>query len=125
MSISPVQLTTSRIGNLTRLIHTLLYVMTIHTYTYIHTHTQTRFQLYLGVQPGMRDVYRRVLGFRNRLVAARTLGPPFRVQKTSKRNRTGDIINRSIENRCRRLEAEEGGGGRDDKDSVALSMVTV
>ena len=28
----PVQLTTSRIGNLTRLIHTLLYVMTIHTY---------------------------------------------------------------------------------------------
>ena len=34
----PVQLTTSRIGNLTRSIHTLLYVMTIHTYihTYIH-----------------------------------------------------------------------------------------
>ena len=31
-----VQLTTSRIGNLTRLIHTLLYVMTIRTYTYIH-----------------------------------------------------------------------------------------
>ena len=31
--IFPVQLTTSRIGNLTRLIHTLLYVMTIHTYT--------------------------------------------------------------------------------------------
>ena len=30
-----VQLTTSRIGSLTRLIHTLLYVMTIHTY--IHT----------------------------------------------------------------------------------------
>ena len=33
--IFPVQLTTSRIGNLTGLIHTLLYVMTIHTY--IHT----------------------------------------------------------------------------------------
>ena len=31
-SFSPVQLTTSRIGNLTRLIHTLLYVM-----AYIHT----------------------------------------------------------------------------------------
>ena len=30
ISIFPVQLTTSRIGNLTRLIHTLLYVMTIH-----------------------------------------------------------------------------------------------
>ena len=29
--IFPVQLTTSRIGNRTRLIHTLLYVMTIHT----------------------------------------------------------------------------------------------
>ena len=28
----PVQLTTSRTGNLTRLIHTLLYVMTIHRY---------------------------------------------------------------------------------------------
>ena len=35
--IYPVQLTTSRIGNLARLIHTLLYVMTIHTHTYIHT----------------------------------------------------------------------------------------
>ena len=31
MFIFPVQLTTSRIGNLTRLIYTLLYVMTIHT----------------------------------------------------------------------------------------------
>ena len=30
--IFPVQLTTSRIGNLTGLIRTLLYVMTIHTY---------------------------------------------------------------------------------------------
>ena len=29
----PVQLTTSRIGNLIRLIHTLLYVITIHTFT--------------------------------------------------------------------------------------------
>ena len=37
MFIFPVQLTASRIGNLTRLIHTLLYVMTIHTYIYIHT----------------------------------------------------------------------------------------
>ena len=39
--IFPVQLTTSRIGNLTRLIHTLLYVMTMHTYIhtyYIHTY---------------------------------------------------------------------------------------
>ena len=33
----PVQLTTCRTGNLTLLIHTLLYVMTIHTY--IHTST--------------------------------------------------------------------------------------
>ena len=32
-----IQLTTSRIGNLTRLIHTLLYVMTIHTYTHRHS----------------------------------------------------------------------------------------
>ena len=37
--VFPVQLTTSRIGKLTRLILLLLYVMTIHTYihTYIHT----------------------------------------------------------------------------------------
>ena len=37
MFIFPVQLTTTSTGNLTRLIHTLLYVMTIHTYirTYI------------------------------------------------------------------------------------------
>ena len=34
--IFPVQLTTSRIGNHTRLIHTLLYVMTIHTYIPSH-----------------------------------------------------------------------------------------
>ena len=44
--IFTVQLTTSRIGNLTRLIHTLLYVMTIyiHTLLYvmtIHTYIQT------------------------------------------------------------------------------------
>ena len=38
--IFPVQLTTSRIGNLTRLIHTLLYVMTLHTY--IHTSIATQ-----------------------------------------------------------------------------------
>ena len=37
--IFPVQLTTSRIGNLTRLIHTLLYVMTIHTYIHTVLHT--------------------------------------------------------------------------------------
>ena len=39
--IFPVQLTTSRIGNLTWLIHTLLYVMTIHTHTYIHSNITT------------------------------------------------------------------------------------
>ena len=33
--IFPIQLTTSRIGDLTRLIHTMLYVMTIHTYIYV------------------------------------------------------------------------------------------
>ena len=33
--IFPVQLTTSRIGNLTRLFHTLLYVKTIHTYIFV------------------------------------------------------------------------------------------
>ena len=35
---SPVQLTTTRIGKLARLINTLLYVMTIHTYIYTFYH---------------------------------------------------------------------------------------
>ena len=49
--IFPVQLTTSRIGNLTRLIHTLLYVMTIHTY--IHTRQRvTRLPELLGRPAG-------------------------------------------------------------------------
>ena len=39
--IFPVQLTTSRIGNLTRLIHTLLYVMTIHTYIHTYIYVMT------------------------------------------------------------------------------------
>ena len=36
--IFPVQLTTSRTGNLTRLIHTLLYVMTVHSVTACNRH---------------------------------------------------------------------------------------
>ena len=46
--IFSIQLTTSRIGNLTRLIYSLLCVMTIHkyTHTYIHTHTDTRQVMY-------------------------------------------------------------------------------
>ena len=36
--IFTVQLTTSRIGNLTRFIHTLLYVMIIHTYIHTNMH---------------------------------------------------------------------------------------
>ena len=46
----PVQLTTSRIGNLTRLIHTLLYVMTIHTY--IHTCVCVIIKLHITAQSG-------------------------------------------------------------------------
>ena len=38
--IFPVQLITSRIGNLTRLIHTVLYVMTIHTYIHIRSEAE-------------------------------------------------------------------------------------
>ena len=49
--IFPVQLTTSRIGNLTRLIHALLYVMTMHTY--IDTYTPTFFSLFVAVQPAV------------------------------------------------------------------------
>ena len=43
--IFPVQLTTSRIGNLTRLLHTVLYVMTIHTYI-----MNTMYSLFMYVQ---------------------------------------------------------------------------
>ena len=49
--IFSVQLTTSRIGNLTRLILTLLYVMTIHTY--IHTYT------YINCHAGTPEKQRR------------------------------------------------------------------
>ena len=47
MFIFPVQLTTSRIGNLTRLIHTLLYVMTIHTYIHTQEEGHTGFFIHL------------------------------------------------------------------------------
>ena len=40
--IFPVQLTTIRIGDLTRLIHTLLYVMTIHIYMFLKKNQSTR-----------------------------------------------------------------------------------
>ena len=45
--IFPVQLTTSRIGNLTRLIHTLLYVLTIHTYIHTQEEGHTGFLIHL------------------------------------------------------------------------------
>ena len=43
----PVQLTTSRIDSFTRLVHTLLYVMTIHTYIHIYIY------IYCYYVPGM------------------------------------------------------------------------
>ena len=51
--IFPVQLTTSRIGNLTRLIHTLLYVMTIHTVNSVTANT--RFSLSMEMSRLARD----------------------------------------------------------------------
>ena len=42
----PCSADTSRIGNLTRLIHTLLYVMTIHTYYDLYTKTSVQPTLY-------------------------------------------------------------------------------
>ena len=53
--IFPVQLTTSRIGNLTRLIHTLLYVMTIHTY--IHTYKHEKHPVEDPKSRGFASVY--------------------------------------------------------------------
>ena len=52
--IFPVQLTTSRIGNLTRLIHTLLYVMTIHTYIQ-HNNSGTFFHIAQSPPPQLFD----------------------------------------------------------------------
>ena len=46
MFIFPAQLTASGIGNLTRLIHTLLYVMTIHTYIHTYMHTYIPYTVY-------------------------------------------------------------------------------
>ena len=54
--IFPVQLTTSRIGNLTRLIHTLLYVMIIHTYIHTYIHTQK-----CSGRPGSSEVPRNLM----------------------------------------------------------------
>ena len=51
--IFPVQLTTSRIGNLTRLIYTLLYVTTIHTYILYVTKPYTSFHKGILVSEGM------------------------------------------------------------------------
>ena len=64
--IFPVQLTTSMIGNLTRLIHTLLYVMTIHIHTYIHTEcmcspTTTVKTSYCAWCPLLRTILKREL----------------------------------------------------------------
>ena len=55
MFIFPVQLTTSRIGN-TRLIHTLLYVITIHTY--IHT---VVYQIHYGANSDLLTMYVQIL----------------------------------------------------------------
>ena len=57
MFIFSVQLTTSRIGNLTRLIYTLLCVMTIHTYThtYIYTHTPSDVRFFANPASGLLD----------------------------------------------------------------------
>ena len=53
MFIFPVRLTTSRIGNLTRLIHTLLYVMTIHTYIHnIHCTVYPKLPHVIGAPRG-------------------------------------------------------------------------
>ena len=58
MIIFPAQLTTSRIDNLTRLIYTLLYVMTIHTCV-PHSHAQTN--THVRSCPGpVRVLYTRV-----------------------------------------------------------------
>ena len=67
MFIFPVQLTTSRIGNLTRLIHTLLYVMTIHTwlghfYLYFIFFSEEKFQLLPGFELTSQRV-RRLRGY--------------------------------------------------------------
>ena len=57
MFIFSVQLTTSRIGNLTRLIYTLLCVMAIHTYThtYIYTYTPSDVRFFANPASGLLD----------------------------------------------------------------------
>ena len=55
---SPVQLTIDRIGNLTQLICTLLYVMTTHTYMYTY--------IVLSRVPSTPACYRGTLGFKEK-----------------------------------------------------------
>ena len=65
MFIFPVQLTTSRIGNLTRLIHTLLYVMTIHTYIYVSSSCYKygmKYEIKNGICGGLQLPRRRIDG---------------------------------------------------------------
>ena len=64
MFIFPVQLATSRIGNLARLIHTLLYVMTIHTY--IHTQGTLSLSKNCTSRESVSPLSRLIRGFRNK-----------------------------------------------------------
>ena len=67
--IFPIQLNTSRIGNLTRLIHTLLYVMTIHAYS--GEIPQNIIAIHLSEYHERMGSY-----LRNKVVSDRTILPP-------------------------------------------------
>ena len=53
--IFPVQLTMSRLGNLTRLTHTLAICVTMYTYIHKHTHTHTHTHTHEGAQDRNRN----------------------------------------------------------------------
>ena len=63
---SPVQLTINRIGNLTQLICTLLYVMTTHTCIYIYIYIYIYTYIVLSRVPSTPACYRGTLGFKEK-----------------------------------------------------------
>ena len=93
--IFPVQLTTSRIGNLTRLIHTLLYVMTIHTYKEVrrstgHIMVTTRYSDQQGSKS--RQKVMRLYEQWHRPISKRFIKPPYSISRAT-----------SIDSECCRL----------------------
>ena len=63
--IFPVQLTTSRIGNLTRLIHTLLGICDDHTYIHTILYSYKRYKNHQSIDPLLLQLINKIFLIRN------------------------------------------------------------